>query len=76
MPAAAQVTNSWSTRLWTGPRFCEAFGIDPDKVRRIIIDMNADDPIIAVYVQMIGDENDLDVVLDAFERVAESTAEG
>lgn len=41
---------------------CEALGLDPWLVRRVIIDINADDPgPLPVYVEMYGTDKLLEV---------------
>jgi len=39
---------------------CKALGLDPGKVRRVVLDLNINEPLTA-YVEMYGDERFLDI---------------
>jgi hypothetical protein len=41
-------------------QLCGALGLDPNLVRRIVLDFGANDPVTA-YVEMYGDERMLDI---------------
>lgn len=49
--------------LDVGKTICNALGVDSDMVRRIIIDINIEYPVVA-YVEMYGSEKILDINWD------------
>lgn len=46
-----------------GPKLCKALGLDVNRVTRLIIDLDASDPQVRVYVELIGDKIGIDAVL-------------
>lgn len=37
-------------------QICEAVGIDPENVHKVIVEATAGEPIVSVYIELIGDE--------------------
>ena len=46
-----------------GPKICKALDLPADRVMRLIIDLDAQEPRVKVYAQLLGEKGHLDALL-------------